>query len=218
VRAASARADVRSALRPFHPRTATAGATVRTAPAPSSARASTSTIPSCQSAYSGRSGLNGATASVTTGPAAAGRCVTRHPHAPAARAATASTAATARARGRASRRPRCRGGGSLAGVSPAGVAPAGGTPVAPVAPPPHPVRRGAGAAHVSGVPNASANAATVGKRSAGDLARARTIASSTCGGTVPRTIESGGTVSSRCRAIIACVDPAANGACPASIS
>jgi hypothetical protein len=68
------------------------------------------------------------------------------------------------------------------------------------------------------VPNASANAATVGKRSAGDLASARASAASTARGTVGRTTAIGGGGSSRCRAIIACIVPAVNGACPASIS
>ena len=64
----------------------------------------------------------------------------------------------------------------------------------------------------------AANAAAVGKRSAGALAIARTTLCSTAMGTVSRTVRSGGTGSSAWRARSPWGVGAVNGGWPASIS
>src|SRR5437667_9016666 len=88
-------------------------------------------------------------------------------------------------------------------------------------------RRGAGTGRVirrigpvaaDGFCNASANSAVVGNRSAGVLARARRIASSTASGIVVRTIDGGDTMSSEWRAMIACAVGPEKGGAPTSIS
>src|SRR6185437_5228257 len=88
-------------------------------------------------------------------------------------------------------------------------------------------RRGAGVARVTrrigpvagdGLCNASANSAVVGKRSAGVLASARRIASSTASGIVTRTIDGGDTMSSEWRASTACAVGPVNGGSPTNIS
>ena len=66
--------------------------------------------------------------------------------------------------------------------------------------------------------SASANSVVVGKRSAGTFARARRMASSAASGIVARTIEGGETVSSECRAMMACAVGPVNGGSPTSIS
>src|SRR5438093_11940228 len=66
--------------------------------------------------------------------------------------------------------------------------------------------------------SAVANSRAVANRSAGVLASARTMAPSTAGGTVSRTILSPGTGSIDLRAMIACGVGPPNGGAPASIS
>jgi hypothetical protein len=58
----------------------------------------------------------------------------------------------------------------------------------------------------------------VANRSAGTLAAALTIAASSPGETVPRTMRRDGTGSIACRAMIACAFAPVNGGWPASIS